>query len=236
MKKKLRASNLGFEEATIELADRYENGLGIEQNTPEAIKLYEKVGYYYRIGELYRDGIGIDRDYDLALRYFVKAFTIHRDSEAKKQIAAMQTNGKSYYENIPKRGLTIAEQVRNNPILSSMRLSANWDDLNEYMKIMYIKLWMDEKTQEWGEERALQVASHFVDIGFTREQLTLSQGWNYIVRKVQLPNVNIYALEYPHCTYYLENDEIFAMIWGNGLQIGNVRLIEKYNGDFVITQ
>lgn len=80
----LRASDLGFEEATLELADRYENGIGIEQNTPEAIKLYEKVGFYYRIGELYRDGIGIDRDYDQAIRYFGKAFIIHRDSEAKK--------------------------------------------------------------------------------------------------------------------------------------------------------
>lgn len=147
----------------------------------------------------------------------------------------MQSKGRAYYKSLPKRNPDDFYILKEADPFFGMSLSANWNELNDYMKAIYLRHFKEEKYLEWGEEMANKVANHIVEIGFNKEQLSYSQGYNFVTQSIYTPNGYILAMKYPHCTYFLMDDKLFAMIWKNGMQVGDVTLIETYAGDYVIT-
>lgn len=230
----IKAAEGGNKLAEYQVAEHYELGFGTELNIQEAINRYSRIGADYKMGCFYRDGVGVDRNYDKAIKYFKDAVK-NGDTKAKLALQYMQKQGRAYYASLPKRNPDDYYIIKDGDPFSSMRLSANWGDLNDYMKAIYLRHFKEEKFLEWGEKIANQVANHAVEIGFNKEQLYYSQGYDYETQLIHTPNGDILAMKYPHCTYFLMNDKLFAMIWKNGMQVGDVRLIETYAGDYVIT-
>lgn len=101
----IRAAKAGSAEAQFELAQLYEIGLGVEQNIPQALKLYQAagdqdfpdalndLGFFYFQGEM-----GLARDAAKGLKYFERAADL-RQPQAMFNFAAMIDDG-----NIPGKG------------------------------------------------------------------------------------------------------------------------------------
>lgn len=119
-------------------------------------------------------------------------------------------------------------ELANDDPFSTLELGGNWNELPEETKNAYRQAFKKQWIEDWGKERAEAVAMHLVEIGFTEEQLRLSQGDNYTPHVLSTPHGKIVALEYPWCTYYLKNDKLFALIWDNGVQIGDIKLIQSH--------
>ncbi len=75
----VQASDAGYAPATTALAERYENGDGVELNNDVARSLYESAANAgfgsasYRLGYLYVSGIGVDYDNERAMTFYQQA-------------------------------------------------------------------------------------------------------------------------------------------------------------------
>ena len=227
----LAAAEGGYDDAYYRVAEHYELGFGSDRDWSKAIFWYKQANANYKLGCLYRDGVGVDRDFDKAISYFG---SLTQDTQSKMALSDMKRKGKTYYSKLVKRNPDDFYDLKIDDPFFSMRLSDNWDDLNEYMKTIYLRHFKEEKFKEWGEIVATQVANHAVELGFNKEQISYSQGSNYKINSVYTPEGDI-IMSYPHCAYFLLKDKLVAMLWNNGAQIGDTRIIETYSGDIVIT-
>lgn len=237
----LRSAENGYGLAQLSIAEYYEEGKGVKKNLDEAIKWYKEAaknniyGALYNLGCYYRDGYGVDRDYDVAVKYMKQAAK-HDSEDAIFDLKELQRKGRIYYQKLPKRCLENFYELTPGDPFNDAVLSDNWNELDEDTKKIYRKQFKKEKIREWGEDIATKVVQHIVEIGFTSEQVRYSQGFNYQVHNISVPNSTIIIMKYPHCTYYLLNDKLFGMVWSNGMQVGDIKLIEKYSGDIIITE
>lgn len=234
------AAERGNTDSQYMLASFYENGTGVERDLQKAIHWYEKSAESsssaaYKMGCFYRDGVGIDRNYNLAVSYFRIAAEDEDDEDAKYDLKDILSKGATYYSKLPKRSSDDLYELMPEDPFSRLILSDNWDELTDELKTIYLKHFKKQKIREWGAERAYQVASHLVEIGFTKEQLEYSQGRDYEKQFVVTPNGKILIMVYSHCIYYLLNNSLIAMVWNNGAQVGDVRVIQSCKGHIVIT-
>ncbi len=237
------SANSGYHMAMTKLGQFYEEGRGVDQDVNKAIYWYKKAinhddyGAEYLLGCLYKEGRGIDRNYTLAVKYLRMAAK-HNTEEASTALNELLSMGVAKFNKLPLRA-TEDEEIKllpDDPFLT-MVLSENWNELPQDMQEAYQLEFKKEKIRKWGVERATKVAQHIVEIGFTEEQLKYSQGISprfYQAKTVYYPNGKMRIIEYPHCTYYLVNDKLVAMLWSNGLRVGDTTVIETYSGDYVI--
>ena len=74
-----RAAGEGFVPALIDLAQRYENGAGVERSADEALRLYREAAdkgdglALYKVGAAYQNGAGVKQDFGKARSFFQKA-------------------------------------------------------------------------------------------------------------------------------------------------------------------
>lgn len=233
----------GNEYAMNQLGDLYEEGIGIQKNLQKAIEYYKMsadkcYGSADKLGCFYRDGVGVDRNYESAVKYFKKASgsSEYDDSDAALDLKVMLKKGAAYYSKLPLRSPDDLYEIKENDPFYTLRLSDNWDDIPKEVKMIYLKHFKREKIREWGAERATKVAQQLVEIGFTEEQIRYSQGFRYDKHFVNSPNGRILIMKYSHCIYFLLNDKLIAMSWKNGLQVGDMKVIHTYAGNYVVTQ
>ena len=213
------ASGNGEPTAQFWLANSLMDGIGCEKNISEAIEWYKKsakghiYGALYKLGCLYRDGVGVDRNYDLAIKYLKEAYEEREydDDISGIDLAEMRSNGRAYYQKLPKRSCSDIEHEEDDPF-SRLVLSSNWDELDENTRRMYQMKFKKEKIAKWGKERAYQVANHLVEIGFTAEQVRFSQGSNYEIQIVDTPYGRVKVWVYDHCSYFFVDGELIAML------------------------
>lgn len=227
----MAAAEGGYNKAYYSVAQHYELGFGTERDWDRAIHWYEMANANYKLGCLYRDGVGVERNFDKAINYFSAATD---DPRSKVAISEMRRKGRTYYSKLIKRNPDDFYDLKIDDPFYSMRLSDNWDDLNDYTKTIYLREFKEEKFQEWGEPIATKVANHSVELGFNREQISYSQGTNYKINIIYTPEGDIVIMSYPHCAYFLLNDKLVATLWDNGAQVGNTRIIKTYSDDIVI--
>lgn len=238
-----KAAKKGNPIAKFKLAKCYEEGNGVTTNFDKALQLYKEAakdnvgGALYILGCYYRDGYRVDRNFDLALKYLTLASKVEDDEEgdAHEDLKSLRKHGRSFYEKQPKRCAEDIYDLKSDDPFAKMTLSANWDELSDEIKTLTIKRFKKEKIREWGVERATQVANHLVEIGFTSEQILYSQGYRYKVHVTKTPWGNVNAMIYDHCIYYLVNDKLIAMLWGNGVQVGDLKVIQSCNGTTLVT-
>lgn len=237
------AAEKDYKDAMSKLGELYEAGTGVERNLQEAIKYYkmsadECYGSADRLGCFYRDGVGVDRNYQLAIKYFKKADSLseYNNNDAELDLKEMQKKGAAYYAKLPLRSPDDLYEIKEDDPFRTLRLSDNWDYIPDDLKMTYLKHFKREKIREWGAKRATEVAQHLVEIGFTEEQLRYSQGFTYEKQHIKTPNGNIMVMKYPHCTYFLLKDKLIAMLWSNGAQVGDVKVIRTYKGDYVVSE
>lgn len=75
-------------EALYQLANCYHDGIGSEVNYPQALKLYKEIAareYYpahFKIGQMYFEGKGVEKDMDTAKKWLTSA-ALHKDQDAQ---------------------------------------------------------------------------------------------------------------------------------------------------------
>lgn len=81
------------------LADKFEHGLGVRQDLPEAVRLYHEaaqqnvVAAQFALGQLFRDGRGVRADRARAIQWFTVA-AHHGWPGAQQALDALQTGGR----------------------------------------------------------------------------------------------------------------------------------------------
>lgn len=240
-----KSADTGYSKAQATLGEFYENCILVEQDLSEAKRWYTKAANQenykalYNLSLMYRDGFGVDRNYDLALKYMEKANEFET-IEAAKELYKLKQRGKQYYNSLPKRADMQGSDLTDNDPFYDIYVGGNFNELPDEMKKLYLQKIKKEKVREWGLERAYKTANHEVEIGFTKDQVLLSQGDNPLIykeRKIKYPDGrDLQIVEYPHCIYYFLNDCLIAMLWSNGVQIGDKTAILTYSGDIVITE
>ncbi len=101
-------------EAQYNLASAYENGTGVQQSYPTAIKWYIKsaeLGYdvaMFRLGYLYDNGIGVKKDNKTAIKWYTK--TAERGSIGAQHNLGLLYNSEKNYQMAVKWHKKAAEQ------------------------------------------------------------------------------------------------------------------------------
>lgn len=240
------SAKAGYPLSEAQIGKYYEDGSnGLPLDINEAIKWYKKAaehdiyGPLYQLACIYRDGYGVDRNYNLALKYMKKAAE-HNQQKAKDGYKELQKKGAAYYNSLPKR-INIEDCLikdYEDPFMDVF-LGVNQNLLPLEDQRVLAQEFKIEKIRQWGKERAEKVAKHMVEIGFSEDQVKFSQGNNPLIFKTQtvhFPDGELRIIEYPHCIYYFLHDKLIAMLWDNGMQIGDKRAIRTYKGDIVITE
>ena len=78
--KLFKAAELGCTKSMYLLGLMYRDGIGVEKNIEKAIDYFMKSDHFCEIGCLYRDGNSVERDVQKAIEYFMKAIDIGIDS------------------------------------------------------------------------------------------------------------------------------------------------------------
>ena len=97
-------------QALTDWARRYEHGVGVEQHTGRAVRLYCKAAERgdgaakFQLGQIYAFGRGIERDQDLAVAWFHEAARA-KDAKALGDAQAAQGGGQAQTRRrLPPRG------------------------------------------------------------------------------------------------------------------------------------
>lgn len=237
----------GYYNAQVKLGEYYEQGTPyIKQDIPEAIKWYKlaaEQGSYpanYRLALIYRDGYGVDRNYQKALKYMKAAADDNSDIEINQELEKLVNRGASFYAELPKRAPIGDFQLTEDDPFWDIYIGGNFAELPRETQKWFLQDFKNQKIREWGEERAYKVARHIVEMGFTEDQVKYSQGNNPFIYKTRTVNYpgggKLRILEYPHCIFYFLHDKLIAKLSSNGVQIGDKRAIMTYRGDIVITE
>ncbi len=110
----------GNAKAQYNLASAYENGTGVQQSYPTAIKWYIKsaeLGYdeaMFRLGYLYDNGIGVKKDNKIAIKWYTKAAELGLVG-AQQNLGLLYSSEKNYqmaikwHKKAAKQGLSYAQ-------------------------------------------------------------------------------------------------------------------------------
>lgn len=116
---RLKASEMGNINSTVELGCQYEDGLGTEQNDSKAFECYKKAAdkgnleAYGNLGDMYLDGRGCKEDDKKAFEYFMKAAE-QNDAWGQYNVGQCYENGWGVQKNSYKAYEYYVESADNN--------------------------------------------------------------------------------------------------------------------------
>ena len=95
--KQMTATDIAI--AQCNLANHYIDGAGVQQNYPEAIRLYREAAAqgireaYYNLGIIYENGMGVKKDNDEAARFYMKAMNAGYDGALERLLPLLALEG-----------------------------------------------------------------------------------------------------------------------------------------------
>ena len=235
----LKSAQMGDGDAQVRIAFFYEEGYGLQKSLTESFKWFKKAADengmyegYLETGCKYRDGHGVDHNYNLAIKYLNEASDMesYRDDEASEALRNLKRIGRTAFMSQPKRCKDdIYELKDDDPFLSYT--IPGWENLSIQERTDRAKSLKREKIHAWGQDVANKVVLGTYDIGYTMEQIAFALRDRYTKKYFDTPNGRIIVFITYDRNFYFKDDVLFAMVYENGATVGNITLIKSHDGN-----
>ena len=235
----LKSAQMGDGDAQVRIALCYEEGDGMPKSVAESFKWFKKAADenemyegFLETGCNYRDGHGIDHNYNLAINYLKEAADLesHDDLNASVALKNLRRLGRNVFLQQPKRCNDDIYELKNNDPFLSYPIRG-LEDAPYHERLNAAKRLKRDKIHAWGPEVAEKTAMGLVDIGYTMEQIAFALRDHYTKRYIDTPNGTIYIFLASDKNYYFKDDVLFAMIWEDGMSVGDLTLIRSQDGN-----
>lgn len=235
----LNAAQMGDGDAQVCIAYCYEEGDGVRRDISEAFKWFKKAADengmykgYLETGCKYRDGHGVDHNYDLAVKYLKEASELedYRDLEASEALRILRLVGRTKLLQNPVRcSDDIYELSEDDPFttypIRGMEKASNAE------KMKAAKSLKRDKIHAWGPDIAMKTAMGTYEIGYSMEQIAFAIRDQYTKRYFDIPQGTIYVYVTHDRNFYFKDNSLFALIWDNGMTVGDLTFIRDKNGN-----